>query len=209
MKKKILVFLMMMLMGIITGCGMSEDDAKEYVKASLDAAYKGEFEAFVNITDSTPEGAKAMYEENIIHTMEAAGFNEKNLDEELLEKYEQFFLKSMNMADYTIGEAYETPEGDFEVEVVVRPLKVFEGIDQTVTDEVLSRIEKMKKHPTEKQITKISFEVMYDILAKKIDKAEYGDEKAVVIRLHKNEEGMYMISEEDMIALDSTLFAVD
>jgi len=209
MKKKILVFLMMMLMGIITGCGMSEDDAKEYVKASLDAAYKGEFEAFVNITDSTPEGAKAMYEENIIHTMEAAGFNEKNLDEELLEKYEQFFLKSMNMADYTIGEAYETPEGDFEVEVVVRPLKVFEGIDQTVTDEVLSRIEKMKKHPTEKQITKISFEVMYDILAKKIDKAEYGDEKAVVIRLHKNEKGMYMISEEDMIALDSTLFAVD
>ena len=209
MKKKILVFLMIMLMGILTGCGMSEDEAKEYVKASLDAAYKGEFEEFVNITDSTPEGAKAMYEENIAHTMEAAGFNDKNLDAELLEKYEQFFLESMYKAEYEIGEAYETPEGDYEVEVVVRPLKVFEGIEQDVTEKVLSRIEKMKKHPSDKQITKISFEVMYHILAEKIEEPEYGEEKTVVIRLHKNEEGMYMISEEDMIALDSTLFAIE
>jgi len=209
MNKKIILLLMILTMGILSGCGMSEEEASEYVKASLDAAYKGEFDDFVSITDSTPEGAKAMYEENIVHTMEAAGFNEKNLDAELIEKYEQFFLEAMNIADYTIGEAYDTPDGDYEVEVIVRPLKIFEGIDEAVTDGVLSRIEKAKKHPTEKQITKISFEVMYDILSEKIKNPEYGEEKAVVIRLHKNEKGMYMISEEDMIALDGALFVID
>lgn len=209
MKKLILVLSAIMFMGTLSGCGMSEEDAAKYVKASLDASYKGEFDAFVEITDSTPEGAKAMYEENVEHTMEAAGFNEKNLDTELIEKYEQFFLEVMNIADYSVGKASETPEGDYEVEVIVHPLKIFDGIDKEVTDGVLSRIEKMKKYPTEKQITKMSFEVMYDVLTDKLKQPEYGEEKAVVIRLHKNEKGMYMISEEDMFALDSILFAID
>ena len=87
MKKKILVLFTILMMGILTGCGMKEEEAKAYVEASLDAAYMGEFDAFVEITDSTPEGAAAMYDENIEHIMDAAGFADLNLDEELTEDY--------------------------------------------------------------------------------------------------------------------------
>lgn len=206
MKKKLLVFLTILVLGVLTGCGMTEEEAKDYVKASLDAAYKGEFDAFVDITESTPEGAKAMYEENIVHTMEAAGFSEKNLDEELIEKYEQFFFELAKVADYEVGAATKAESGDYAVEVTVRPLIIFDGSGDEVTEKLLDRIDDMEKHPSDEKIIKMSFEIMYDILSEKLEKPEYGEEVSVTINLQKNEEGMYLISEEDMLALDSVLF---
>lgn len=205
MKKRLLV-LLILVMGILTGCGMTEEEAQDYVKASLDAAYKGEFDAFVEITESTPEGAKAMYEENIVHTMEAAGFSEKNLDEELVEKYEEFFFTLAKVADYKVGEAEKAEDDGYAVEVTVRPLVIFDGIEDEVTEKLLDRIDDMEKHPSDKKITRMSFEIMYDILSEKLEAPEYGEEVSITINIHKNEEGMYYISEEDMLALDGVLF---
>ena len=49
MKKKLFVLLMILTMGILSGCGMTAEEASDYVKASLDAAYKGEFDSFVDL----------------------------------------------------------------------------------------------------------------------------------------------------------------
>ena len=197
-------------MVFLTGCGMSEEEAKAYVEASLDASYMGEFDAFVEITDSTPEGAAAMYDENIEHIMEAAGFSDQNLDEELTKNYKQLFLDLIKRVDYTVGEAVKGENDSFTIDVTVKPMTILNGIEEELIQVLLDRIEGLDELPDEDEIRVMGFEEMYKILSEKVDSPKYSEETIVVtINLHKNDEGMYAISEEDMLALDNALFAVE
>ena len=210
MKKKLLVLFMILTMCILSGCGMKEEEAKEYVEASLDAAYKGEFDAFVEITDSTPEGAKAMYEENIVHIMEAAGFSELELDDELTAKYKELFLNLIKEVDYSVGEAVKEENESFAVDVTVKPMTILNGIEEELTNALLERIETLDEFPSDDEIVHMSFEEMYTILSERVKTPEYSDEEQIItIHLHKNEEGMYAIDEADMLALDAALFVVE
>lgn len=209
MKKKLLICLTVLVMGILTGCGMSEEDAKAYVEASLDAAYMGEFDAFVEITDSTPEGAAAMYDENMEHIMESAGFSDLELDDELTANYKQLFLNLIKKADYSVGDAVKNDDS-FSAEITVKPLIIFDGIEAELTEAVLNHIAEMDKLPNDDEITKIGYEEMYKILSSKVEAPDYSDETvSVTINLHKNDKGMYEISEEDMLTLDNALFAIE
>lgn len=210
MKKKLLVFLMILMMCILSGCGMKEEEVKAYVEASLDAAYKGEFDAFVEITESTPEGAKAMYEENIVHIMEAAGFSDLELEDDLTEKYKELFLSLIKKVDYSVGEVEREENESFAVEVMVNPMTILSGIEDELTDNLLGRIDELEEFPSEDEIVHMSFEEMYSILSERVEEPEYSNEsKVITIHLHKNEKGMYAIDEEDMLALDASLFVVE
>ena len=159
MKNKVLVFLMIFVMGILAGCGMKEEDAKAYVEASLDAAYKGEFDAFVEITDSTPEGAAAMYEENIEHIMEAAGFADLEISEELTNNYKQLFLDLIRQADYTVGEAVKNEDDSFAVEITVKPMTILVGIEEELTNAFKSETDDLKKIEIFKEISELKVRV--------------------------------------------------
>ena len=198
-------------MGILSGCGMSEEEAAEYVKASLDAAYKGEFDAFVEITDSTLEGAQTMYEENMIHTLETAGFSDMDISDELTKKYRELFFDISKAVNYTVGDAKESEDDGYDVTVNIYPLMIFENItEEKVTDAVVERIDNMKKYPGEEKIVEITFEEMYTILSEEIKEPEYAEDMITqTVRVHKNEKGMYYISEEDMMNLDSALFHLE
>ena len=77
MKCLVLVLVLALSAWTLSGCGgMSEDEAKEYAQAVLDASYKGEFDSYMELTDSTEEEAREMYEGNMDATMAAVGFEE-------------------------------------------------------------------------------------------------------------------------------------
>ena len=64
MKSLVLILVLALSAWTLTGCGgMSEDEAKEYAQAVLDASYKGEFDSYMELTDSTEEEAREMYED--------------------------------------------------------------------------------------------------------------------------------------------------
>lgn len=70
MKSLVLILVLALSAWTLTGCGgMSEDEAKEYAQAVLDASYKGEFDSYMELTDSTEEEAREMYEGNMDATM--------------------------------------------------------------------------------------------------------------------------------------------
>ena len=56
----------------------------------------------------------------------------------------------------------------------------------------------------------MSFEAMYSLLSERVKEPTYSEEEvSITIDLHKNDEGMYAIDEDDMLTLDSALFAVE
>jgi hypothetical protein len=89
-------------------------------------------------------------------------------------------------------------------------MTVFDGIESELTDALLKKISESDKQLSEEEITHLGFEELYKILDEKIQKPVYSEESVnVTINLHKNENGMYEISEEDMLTLDNAMFAIE
>ena len=83
------------------------------------------------------------------------------------------------------------------------PADIYQVVDKSLISE-------MDKLPNDDEITKIGYEEMYKILSSKVEAPDYSDETvSVTINLHKNDKGMYEISEEDMLTLDNALFAIE
>ena len=121
MKSLVLILVLAVSAWTLTGCGgMSEDEAKEYAQAVLDASYKGEFDSYMELTDSTEEEAREMYEGNMDATMAAVGFEEMGASQEMQEDYRQLFLDMAKLAKYSLGEVTEIEDG-FEIQVTVEP----------------------------------------------------------------------------------------
>ena len=75
---------------------------------------------------------------------------------------------------------------------------------------MINHISELDKYPDEEEINKIAFEEMYNVLSGKVEVPTYSEETVnVSINLHKNDKGMYEISEEDMLILDNALFAIE
>ena len=70
-RKGMLAMLLAGVMTVLCACssGMSAADAKSYAQAVMDASYKGEFEDYMEWTDSTEEEAEAL-DKAIFHDIE-------------------------------------------------------------------------------------------------------------------------------------------
>ncbi|MFR3391478.1 MAG: hypothetical protein ACLTT1_13425 [[Clostridium] scindens] len=59
-KKGLLAALVILAMMVLSGCGMSAEDAQSYAKSVLDANYKGEFKDYVEWTKSSEKEPKEL-----------------------------------------------------------------------------------------------------------------------------------------------------
>lgn len=193
-----------MTLAMLTGCGMKADDAREYVQAALDASYKGDFKEYVKITESTEEEAKALYDGNMEQIMQSLGMGD-SMTEEMRAKYEELFKSIFSKAKYTVGEAKETEEG-FEVEVQTEQLQLFSELENDLIEEMEKDLSGLEKQPTEEEINTIALENMHSLLTEKLSDPAYGEAQTITVRVTKDEDGVWNISEEDLTAVDEALF---
>ena len=208
-KRKIaLVLVMVFVMSLLTACGgLTEEDAQNYVQAVLDASYKGEFDAYIEETGSTKEEAEEMFNKNVEETLSEAGFDDFGLDEELIEKYKSLFVDLAKLANYEITDVSKNDDDNFIVEVTVKPLDFMSGVEEEATEILTDELLKMTEFPSDDELMKLTFDLMYDLVAEKVENPTYGDATTVVLRLEVNEENEYEINEDDFVALDNSLYS--
>lgn len=113
------------------------------------------------------------------------------------------------LAKYEVGEAQESADDTFTIDVTVEPFDVFEGIADEITAAVTEEMSNMEQLPSDEEINQMVFQKMYDLMAEKIASPVYGDPVTVTITVEPDDDGVYYISEEDMTALDDALFPTD
>ena len=195
----------------LTACGSNKktpDDAREYVKACLDSTYKGDADKYAELTNSSKKEAEEMYEQAIDTTMEAANLTEDNISDELLAKYRQFFKDVYKKLNYTVGEAKEDGDGGFTVVVEVKPILLFQGMQEKLNQEIQDEVNSGKVKVTQDNMYEYVYGKMYDMAIEAMDEGlEYGDATSVTVHVTKNSDGDYEFLESDMRAVDQALVA--
>ena len=206
MKCLVLALVLMISAWALAGCGgMSEDEAKEYAQAVLDASYKGEFDSYMELTDSTEEEAREMYEGNMDATMAAVGFEELGASQEMQADYRQLFLDMAKLAKYSLGDVTEMENG-FEIQVTVEPFIGLDGLETELTDAVMAQLTESGEIPDDDELNQMTMETMYDLMQDRLEEPEYGEAESMTIRVTADADNVYSIPEEDTTALDNALF---
>lgn len=208
MKRKVSLIISMaacfcMLLG---GCGkkLTVEDAPDYVKSALDTCYKGEFEAYMEFTNSTEEEAQALYDEGIDANMEASGILNDSISQELQDQYRQLFIGLLGISKYTVGEAKEDGDG-FTVDVSVEPFTMFDNLDQELVDAMTA--EDAASLTTEEELYAFTYQKMYELMSAKLNSPEYGEPQTITVHIQPDDEGIQTINEEDLVQIDTAMYA--
>ena len=192
---------------------MNRFDPVEYVQAVLDASYKNETEAYVEVTGASEEEAGRIFANNLDATMEQ--FASSPMPEELKPKYRELFAQLAEHVSYTVGEAVREEDGSYTVPVKVKPLTLFSDTYETFrqkakeyADQVTDSVMDGAELPTDDQMQAQVYEIYYEVLSDGINGGMmYGEVKDVTLHVRKNDRGDYEIDDSDMKELDSLLIA--
>lgn len=203
--------LMMVVLFVLGACG-GDFDARGYVKSTLDATTRAEFDEYVELTDSSTEEAEEMYQESVDTFM--AEFESVGLSEELTANYRELFENALSLTKYEVGEAVKDGD-DFTVPVEMEPFKLFEGFDEEVAafqEELMAEMAAITDEsaiPDEAEITERVFQAMYDTLNKQIENPTYGEKVTIEVPVTKGSGNIYEVSDSDLEELGNLLIEVE
>lgn len=189
-----------------TGCG-KKFDASGYTKAVLDLGTKGKIEQYREFTGASSDEAKEQY--NSFVDAEMKEFDSLGISEELLGKYREYVVSLMSNTKYEVKEAKEDKDGSFSVDVVVKPVKVFEGIKDTMTQKVQEYTEQVQQAamqnqqvPTDEELTEHIGQLLYDTLNASLSDIQYGEAVTQTVHVKETKEkNVWEIPQEEVETL--------
>ncbi|MDO4286953.1 MAG: hypothetical protein Q4C40_04430 [Eubacteriales bacterium] len=203
------LFSSMLIVGVVcllTACG-PKFDASGYVKAALDADIHGESAEYAKLLEITEEEAQQEYEE-VLDSM-VSEMSDLGLSDELNDKYRTLFADLLKKTDYTVLEATENDDGSFTVPVEIKPItNVFSGLmDELEADmtEYANSLVDSGDIPNDDEITEYAGQLVYDMLAARLDAIEYGEAQTVEVTVALDEDNAYGVAEDDIEALLTTM----
>lgn len=191
----------------LSGCEAkyTPEDAMAYVECVLDASYRGELDKYVELTDSTMEEARNMYQQNIDNVMEGTGIESLGLPEELKEQYREMAPELLALAKYEVTGAEEEENG-FAVQVSIEPFSGYQDLE----DELVSALEEeasgMTEMPDDAAINEMVYRNMFEILRDELKDPAYNEPQEYTIHVTEDDNHMYEVSEQELIDMDYAMF---
>ena len=206
-KAMVMAVLLVGCTALLAGCsrGMTAQGATAYVKSVLDASYKGEFDQYLKITDSTKEEAETMYEDGMNTVVESFKIEGYDIPEELVDKYYELSVELYKSAKYEVGEAKKYDDG-YIVEVSVSPFTLMETFEDDFYAKVMADMDTLNNMETEEEYASYIYQAMYDVLKEKVDSLEYKDAVTVKVEVFLDTDEKYNISEDDLYDVEEALF---
>lgn len=197
-KKKLRIFV---LFTFIAGCmltGCAEFDASRYVQSCLDASFHGEFETYMEMTNSKEEEARAAYDKLIQSEVDALeqGYT---ISDEQKEKFRGLFIDMYKACKYEVGEAVKNDDDSFTVPVTTYKLAVFEGMNDAA-DQFATDYYKDHSDASVDEVYSAILDFMYDYINDRVTNPEYGEASTtnVNVPLTSTNPKTYTLSTNDL-----------
>ena len=216
MKKRIgLLASLLIAMLLISACSLMEPfDASGYVRAVLDASTKGEFDAYIEFTDSSKEQAQKMY--NNILNREVKALELDDVSDELLTKFRELFVEIYQLTRYEVLEAEQGEEKTFTVDVRIEPLMIFENLHEEITTAIEEYIQEIFRNatagegvPTDEEVREGAAQRVYEVLAVRLANPVYGERQTLTVVVARDDDNVYGISEADYKKLLNMIFGLE
>lgn len=204
--------------GTLACLGIFRDfNAQRYVTGILDQTFKGEVEIITEMAkDSTEEGAYQQYEAGIESFVKNNLLAKVEIDSELEEKYIELCKKIFADMEYSVQEAEKVSDDEFNVPVTYRPSNVLQLFITSATSEV-GRIEEKKEkgeyRGTYEEIqAQMQAELLtnwYTMLEEAYQNMELGEEQTIVLKVVKDENGLYELEESAITKILAKILSLD
>lgn len=207
-KKIALALVCVMLVGMLSGCGLGFDVAA-YLKANLDNLYKNDSTDLVKMKIGTAEEAETVYKQGI--DAEVDGFLKImsiSASEELEQEFHEIFEEIFSKVKYTVDKAEKQDDGSYVVTITCEQMQFFgpmtekyietvESLQEDVAFLSLSESEQMEKVNEELK------EIMKSILAD----VEYAEPVEATVTIERGEKG-YLPRQSDLSNLEMELLDI-
>ncbi len=215
MKQKLLAGIMIVFTAaFLTACSV-KFDASGYTKAVLDVSYKNEAEEYIELTRANRKDAEALFEQKLDAVVNE--FAASDFPEDLKNKYRELLGDMMKQVKYSVGEAAETEDKNYTVDVTVEPMTIFTDTyeefqkqSQEYTTRISNDVMNGADMPSETEMHNQVYEIYYNVLRAALDEGVgYGEQESITVHVNKNEDDKYGILEEDLTELDKKLISMD
>ena len=203
MKKIMAIVLAGVMLLSLGGCGTADFDAKGYVQAIMDAKFKREYADYAKVVGISEEEAKEELESEFKQLLETA-MNESLTElgitatEDEMAQYIQLEVDVRAKVQYTVKNAVKDGEGNYTVDVEIKPVAVSETWKADLNAKLTVAIQNGATKDQYMGIILESFKIC-------VESAEAGEAVKFTFHVTGEESGknmVYGVSEEEMKKVD-------
>ncbi len=200
--------LTLVMIFVLAGCGQ-EFDAGDYVKAMLDASYKGDYAAYTKQGIGSKDEGRRMHENNLQALVDSfSTMFGSDLDDEEAEELGRAMESLCEAVKYDIGTVVEA-DGKYVVNVTATPLQFSTVLQDKEFNSQAQKTVKaaMKKDPDigDKELMAALTGILIERFNEIAFDPEYGKEKTIKVEVSKNDSGAYEIGSESWKTIDQAL----
>jgi hypothetical protein len=193
---------------LLTGCsGVDSNFSADYVAAIMDASYKGDFEHYLSMTDSSEANAEEIYDSTVTYFADSLAYYcevyTEDISEDVYAEYITFAEDLLAKAKYTVSSS-ENGKDSCYVTVSVKPMNLLEQIEgdiEACIEEYNTTLETIDiENITDEDYLEIEnnyAKSVIDALKKNAENLEYKDNVDYTIEIIIDEEGYYAPANED------------
>lgn len=205
--KKIVCYLLIAVIVLLTGCGKKNLKAAEYVRADLELIFQGETQGAKEFIDASSSDLEKVYENGVQAFVEnyltmTSGTDDDSANVNVYSYYVREIFRTMK---YQVGEAEKKDKDTCEVTVAYQPADVFirfaeklktesERIKQEREDGKFTGTEEEQKQAmTEEYVTR-----SYELLGEAYLEMQYEEEETFTFTVTRNGEDQPQMAENEI-----------
>lgn len=210
MKKKItkILFLLIgvLLLGIVGGC-TSDKSVKTYLQALLDASYKNDSGAFVEMKLGTAEEAQALYEQGIDTGLDVF-CSRLGVYDEYKEDFRQIYMDMLGKVHYTVENAEKQSDGSYIVTVTYEKMNIFKpalALHQENVAAMTDEWANASEPPAEEEMVAAVYTEFKNSMETVLAEVQYDAAASLTVRIELVD-NVYTPNTDDIAELEKVLF---
>lgn len=204
---KILCLLISVLMiGTVSGC-TSDKSVKTYLQALLDASYKNDSKAFVEMKLGTEEEAQTLYEQGI-DTGLGVFCSRLGVSDEYREEFRQIYMDMLGKVRYTVDGAEKQSDGSYTVTVTYEKMNIFKPALAQHEDNVAAMMEEWanaSEPPAEEEMVAAVYNEFKSSMETVLAQVQYDAPASMTVRIELVD-NVYTPNADDIAGLEKALF---